>query len=365
MKKKLLIVIGILILIVLGILIYFKFIKKNESKNNIDDNKTIVEDKEENNELDNKELEINEEKINIDEENINENEELENNEEIQEKVEVTNKLDNTTDITEKVKIIDEYDLIFKIDKDIEGLYDEYKNLDFSFKTNIKGSDITAELDDVSVKIENNKIIFKEKDKTIEITNIKNPVSLRLQFDVANEDGFYPLYVLNNDKELYKVEINKIKVNLIEKVLENVDSFDFVDGNNLKLTSTEGENLILVTKSNNKYKINGIEIENYDNVRLFDLYSVGKKSNNFIKYDNKELTIKSLFMDEEYYVYIITNDNNVLIFDMEDKKYLKNNSILNYEINNNEVIINYENKIEKIKLLNNIRIYNDGKIIDIK
>ncbi len=324
-KKKLLFLITSLILIlVICFIIYFVFIKEDKKKDSKDN--------------------------------------IPNIDEIEDIIDVTDKFDSTSGI-------------LKIDKDVEGLYDQYINSDFSLKKSIDGCKIptSEKLCGVTVKIENGEIIYKANNKTVKIDNIENPISLRLGFEVAggaSDIHYNPLYVLNDKKELYKVEVNEDKVNLIEKIEENVDSFDFVEGNRMLLTGSAGENLIIITKSGEDIKINGILMEEYNEIMLYDneIGFIAKLGNNFVKYNGNDLVVKAVLNSSEknHETYIISNDNDVFIVDINNKISKKKEKFQSLEIKDNKAIIKYENSVEEINLnLDYAYSYYNGKIYGIK
>ena len=344
MKKKVIIIISTLVIICLGVLAYLKFIKKDEPKKNEKNNSEIIE--------------------------TNKNEE-------------ENEDNEMVEVTDKFGKIDSY--VFEVEKLEEDIYDEYKNTDFSLKKIIKGEDITGELDDVTVKIENKKIVFNENGKKIEIKDISNPISLRLQFDVSNEWG-YPLFVLNNTKELYLVIIDEKGINSIKKVDENVDSFDLIDDHGI-LSYQESQDLTLITKKGDDIILTkfygNFEIydKTYDVIYLKDcsyaylgdsvLISTPNDkiySKEIVKYNGKSLLIKGIisYRDEsDYGKYLITNDGEIFIVTSSYKFYKKNIKFKNIEINNDKATIYYLDSKETIMLDDECQSYYDGKIYNIE
>ena len=329
-KKILIIIISLLVLIGLGVLVYFKFIKGDEKTNKPNNNS---------------------------QEQIKENETVkqEEKEEKQEEVKIPEQEDE-----------EEYtELIFKTEKEIEGLYDEYKSISLSNKTTVNGKDITAEIEDITVKIQNDTVVFTNtnNNKSITIDNIGKPISLALNFDVSNEYDAAVLYVLNDNKELYRIDLTEEKIFLQQKVQENVDAFSFIEGNNMILTYSEGQNLILITKSGDEYKLNGKPLTDYNKVYLYGNVGIGYKSLDFVKYNNQELIVKGVFLLEDD-IYVITNTNDILVYTYENKVSKKEDKFNSLEINDNIVKVKYESsKEEKLEIIS--RSYYDGKIIEYK
>ena len=338
-KKKLLIITICILLLIISVILYLVIMSGNKKDNKIDNKDNIIDDNKDNIIDDDKNDSIN----------------------------VTDLFDFNQDELGEI--------VFKIDKDIVGLYDEYKNTDFSLKKVIDGSKVTAELEGITLKIENGKIVYEEDGNKVYIDNIENPISIRLQFDVTGSEGahYNPLYVLNENKELYRVEVNKEKVNLVEKVEENVDAFNFTEGNNMLLTRSKESNLILITKSGEDIKVNGIKLDSfYENVYIHDAIIVGKESNSFVKYNGKDLIVKAVILSSNTnssnldYVYIVSKDDTVFVmnYDIDTiSVYKKDGKFKSLEIDekNRIATIEYGNIKEELNLPYGYLSYYDGKI----
>lgn len=352
-KKKLLIIIICVLLLIISVTVYLIIMSGNKKENKIDNKDNNVNNITDDN------------KDNIVEDNNNDN---------NDSINIANLFNFNQD---------EFgDIRFKIDKDIIGLYDEYEKADFSLRKVIDGSKVTAELEGITVKIENGKIVYEENGNKVYIENIENPISLRLEFDVTGDgsgEHYNPLYVLNENKELYKVEVNEKKVNLIEKVEEKVDAFDFTEGNSMLLTRSEGQNLILITKSGEDIKVNGTKLSEFNkNVYIYQSIFVGKDGNNFVKYNGKDLIVKAVILSTDTdssnadYIYIVSEDDTVFVmnydYDYDNdidtfNIYKKDGKFKSLEIDEKAktATIEYGNTKEKFNLAYYYLSYYDGKI----
>ncbi len=90
-------------------------------------------------------------------------------------------------------------------KKVKGLDEIIKDVKFinNQEEDIITEDFSEDIN-VSVKIENNAIAIRTKGKSVNVTSIKNPVSVST-FYVGGEDSlFVDVYVLNKDKQLYHI-----------------------------------------------------------------------------------------------------------------------------------------------------------------
>jgi hypothetical protein len=90
-------------------------------------------------------------------------------------------------------------------KKVDGLDEIIKDVKFinNQEEDIITEDFSEDIN-VSVKIENNAIAIRTKGKSVNVTSIKNPVSVST-FYVGGEDSlFVDVYVLNKDKQLYHI-----------------------------------------------------------------------------------------------------------------------------------------------------------------
>ena len=90
-------------------------------------------------------------------------------------------------------------------KKVDGLDEIIKDVKFinNQEEDIITEDFSEDIN-VSVKIENNTIAIKTQGKSVNVTSIKNPVSVST-FYVGGEDSlFVDVYVLNKDKQLYHI-----------------------------------------------------------------------------------------------------------------------------------------------------------------
>lgn len=311
-KKVLVSMIIVLILICVGIFVYFKFINKDNKNNNIKENK------------------------------------------------------------EEINKINSGELYFRINKEIIGLYDDFKKEPFSNKK-------IDTVDDVIAKISDKKIVVTQDKKTLDITDIGTPKFIRLVdgYNLTDKDS-YVLYILNNEKDLYKVEIDIEDLSIIskEKIQENIDEFNSVEGAFNLITFSLDSNKVLLTKSGDELRLNGKSIEEFKGVVLsYPAISIiygNSKDSSFVKIGDNELVLNALFISHDKVnsnlrnIYALTTDDDVYVFHDTNKNtytYDKKESKLNsLQIEKDSVTIVYENgEEEKIKLFD--RNYYDGKIYD--